>query len=276
MRALENRTIVITGASRGIGREMALKFATHGANIVIAAKSSEAHAKLPGTIHSVAKEVEAAGGKALAFQVDVRDDAKVAEMMQLAADTFGGIDCIINNAGAIKLAGAASVPMKRFDLMYQINTRAVLSCTQAALPWLKKSAHAHVINLSPPLNMNPKWFAHYGPYTVTKYGMSMLTISMAEEFKRQNIAVNSLWPQTVISTAAVEFEGGGKSILEKGRLPAIMADAAYEIITTNNSDLTGQHLIDESLLRERGVTDFERYRYFKGSDKKLMTDLFVD
>jgi citronellol/citronellal dehydrogenase len=276
MRTLENRTIVITGASRGIGREMALKFAAQGANIVIAAKSAEAHAKLPGTIHTVAAEVEAAGGKALAFQVDVRDDAKVQELMKKTAETFGGIDCIINNAGAIKLAGAASVPMKRFDLMYQINTRAVLSCTQAALPWLKKSEHAHVINLSPPLNMDPKWFVHYGPYTVTKYGMSMLTISMAEEFKRQNIAVNSLWPQTVISTAAVEFEGGGKSTLEKGRLPAIMADAAYEIITTDNCDLTGQHLIDESLLKERGVTDFEVYRYSKDSDKKLMTDLFID
>jgi len=276
MRTLENRTIVITGASRGIGREMALKFAAQGANIVIAAKSAEAHPKLPGTIHSVAEEVEAAGGKALAFQVDVRDDAKVAEMMQKAADTFGGIDCIINNAGAIKLAGAASVPMKRFDLMYQINTRAVLSCTQAALPWLKKSKHAHVINLSPPLNMDPKWFVHYGPYTVTKYGMSMLTISMAEEFKRQNIAVNSLWPQTVISTAAVEFEGGGKSTLEKGRLPAIMADAAYEIITTDDCELTGRHIIDESILKERGVSDFEVYRYLKDSDKKLMTDLFVD
>ena len=276
MRTLENRTIVITGASRGIGREMALKFAAQGANIVIAAKSAEAHAKLPGTIHSVAAEVEAAGGKALAFQVDVRDDAKVAEMMQKTADTFGGIDCIINNAGAIKLAGAASVPMKRFDLMHQINTRAVLSCSQAALPWLKKSDHAHIINLSPPLNMDPKWFVHYGPYTVTKYGMSMLTISMAEEFKRLNIAVNSLWPQTVISTAAVEFEGGGKSTLEKGRLPAIMADAAYEILTSDNCTLTGQHVIDETLLRERGVTDFEQYRYLKDSDKTLMTDLFID
>ena len=276
MRVLENRTIVITGASRGIGREMALRFAAQGANIVIAAKSAETHAKLPGTIHSVAKEVEALGGKALAFQVDVRDDDKVSKMMQTAADRFGGIDCIINNAGAIKLAGAATVPMKRFDLMYQINTRAVLSCAKAALPWLKQSDHAHIINLSPPLNMDPKWFVHYGPYTVTKYGMSMLTISMAEEFKRQNIAVNSLWPQTVISTAAVEFEGGGKSTLEKGRLPIIMADAAYEIITTDNCKLTGQHLIDETLLRERGVNDFEKYRYLKDSDKKLMTDLFID
>jgi len=276
MSNLNNRTIIITGASRGIGREMALKFAADGANIVIAAKSAEAHPKLPGTIFSVAEEVEAAGGKALAFQVDVRDDAKVAEMMKKTADTFGGIDGIINNAGAIKLAGAASVPMKRFDLMYQINTRAVLSCSQAALPWLKKSDHAHIINLSPPLNMDPKWFVHYGPYTVTKYGMSMLTISMAEEFKRSNIAVNSLWPQTVISTAAVEFEGGGKSTLEKGRLPTIMADAAYEILSTDSCELTGQHIIDETLLRERGVTDFEQYRYLKDSNKNLMTDLFVD
>jgi len=276
MSNLKNRTIVITGASRGIGREMALKFAAEGANIVIAAKSAEAHPKLPGTIYTVAKEVEEAGGKALAVQVDVRDDQKVSELMQLAADTFGGIDAVINNAGAIKLAGAASVPLKRFDLMYQINTRAVLSCSQAALPWLKKSDHGHIINLSPPLNMDPKWFVHYGPYTVTKYGMSMLTISMAEEFKRLNIAVNSLWPQTVISTAAVEFEGGGKSVLEKGRLPAIMADAAFEILTTDNCELTGRHVVDEAILRERGITDFEHYRYLKDSDNKLMTDLFID
>lgn len=275
MRNLKNRTIIITGASRGIGREIALTCAKDGANIVIAAKSAEAHPKLPGTIFSVAEEVEQAGGRALAVQLDVRDDEKVEAMMQLAADTFGGIDVIINNAGAIKLAGAASIPMKRFDLMHQINTRAVLSTAKAALPWLKKSDNAHILSLSPPLNMDPKWFVHYGPYTVTKYGMSMLTISLAEEFRRFGIAVNSLWPQTVISTAAVEFEGGGKSTLEKGRKPAIMADAAYQILCTENQQLTGEFLVDESLLSERGITDFDQYRYLEGSDNTLMTDLFI-
>ena len=275
MSKLNNKTIVITGASRGIGREMALKFASEGANIVIAAKSAEAHPKLPGTIFSVAKEVEEAGGRALALQVDVRDDAKVEALMQQAADTFGGIDVLINNAGAIKLAGVASVPMKRFDLMHQINTRAVLSASKAALPWLKKSENAHILSLSPPLNLDPKWFVHYGPYTVTKYGMSMLTISMAEEFKRLGIAVNSLWPQTVIATAAVEFEGGGKATLDRGRIPAIMADAAYEIITTENTELSGQHIIDETLLRERGHQDLDKYRYNTEVDKELMNDLFV-
>jgi len=275
MTNLKDKTIVITGASRGIGREMALRFAKDGANIVIAAKSAEAHAKLPGTIHSVAKEVEEAGGRAFAVQVDVRNDEQVENLMQKAADTFGGIDVLINNAGAIKLAGVASVPMKRFDLMHQINTRAVLSASKAALPFLKKSDNGHILSLSPPLNMDPKWFVHYGPYTVTKYGMSMLTISMAEEFKRSGISVNSLWPQTVIATAAVEFEGGGKATIEKGRIPLIMADAAYEIVTTENTELTGQHIIDEQILRERGFTDMDQYRFLKDSDKPLMNDLFV-
>jgi len=276
MSKLKNKTIIITGASRGIGREIALKCARDGANIVIAAKSVEPHPKLPGTIFTVADEVKAAGGQALAIQLDVRNDEQVENMIHQAAEKFGGIDALINNAGAIKLAGAASLPMKRFDLMHQINTRAVLSCSKAALPWLKKSDNPHIISLSPPLNMNPKWFMHYGPYTITKYGMSMLTITLAEEFKRFGIAVNSLWPQTVISTAAVEFEGGGKTILEKGRKPTIMADAAYEILTTTGCAMSGEFLIDEHLLRQRGVTDFDAYRYLPGSDKPLMTDLFVE
>ena len=273
---LKGKTIIITGASRGIGREMALKFATHGANVVIAAKSIEAHPKLPGTIYTVAEEVESAGGASLPVQLDVRDDASIQDMIKRTVDSFGGIDVVINNAGAIKLAGAASLPMKRFDLMYQINTRAVLACSQAALPWLKKSPNAHILSLSPPINLNPKWFAHYGPYTATKYGMSMLTIGLAEEFRRFGISVNSLWPQTVISTAAIEFEGGGQAIMSKGRKPAIMADAAFEIISTENQALTGQHLIDENILKEKGVTDFEKYRYDEHSSQPLMTDLFID
>ena len=272
---LVNKTIIITGSSRGIGREMALKFAAQGANVVIAAKSTEPHLKLPGTIYSVVTEVDEAGGNGLAVQVDVRDDDSIKNLMEKTVERFGGIDVVINNAGAIKLAGAASLPLKRFDLMYQINTRAVLACSQAALPWLKKSDNAHILNLSPPINLDPKWFMHYGPYTTTKYGMSMLTIGLADEFKRYGISVNSLWPKTVISTAAVEFEGGGKATMSKGRKPTIMADAAFEIITSQNQEITGQHLIDEEILKEKGVKDFEKYRYDTTSEKPLMTDLFI-
>jgi citronellol/citronellal dehydrogenase len=276
MTTLKDKVIFITGASRGIGREMALRFASDGAKIVVAAKSAEPHPKLPGTIHSVAEEIVSAGGQALALQLDVRDDEGLKAAVNQAAEHFGGIDCVINNAGAIKLANSENLPLKRFDLMHQINTRAVLSLAQAALPWLKKSDNGHILSLSPPLNMDPKWFQHYGPYTVTKYGMSMLTLSLAGEYRRYGIAVNSLWPQTVIATAAVEFEGGGKSTLEKGRIPKIMADAAYEVLTTQDREITGQLLIDESILRMRGVTDFEPYRYDKESTKPLMKDLFVE
>ncbi|KZZ58240.1 short chain dehydrogenase [Oleiphilus sp. HI0122] len=242
----------------------------------MAAKSTEAHPKLPGTIFTVAEEVEQAGGQALPLQLDVRDDEAVVDAVNKAAEHFGGLDVVINNAGAIKLANSENLPLKRFDLMHQINTRAVLSLSKAALPHLKKSAHAHILSLSPPLNLDPKWFQHYGPYTVTKYGMSMLTISLAQEYRRFGIAVNSLWPQTVIATAAVEFEGGGKSILEKGRIPAIMADAAYEVLSTDKLALTGELLIDECVLRKSGVTDFDQYRYSSENTKPLMKDLFVE
>ena len=279
MNTLENlkgKTLFITGGSRGIGREIALKCAKDGANIVLAAKSSTPHPKLPGTIHSVAEEGIKAGGQALAIQLDVRDDEAVIAAMAQAAETFGGIDGLINNAGAIKLAPVERLPLKRFDLMHQINTRAVLSASQAALPYLKKSDHAHIVNLSPPINLDPKWFANYGPYTVTKYGMSMLTISMAAEFKRFGIAVNSLWPKTIIATAAVEFEAGNPKILECARTPAIMADAAYQLLLTSNSEINGQHLIDESLLKDRGVEDFECYRHDPDSAKALINDLYVE
>ena len=276
MGSLTNKTIIITGASRGIGREMALKFAADGANIVIAAKSAEAHPKLPGTIFSVAEEVEKAGGQALPFQMDVREDEQVKALIDATVEKFGGIHAVINNAGAIKLMNSEMLPLKRFDLMYQINTRAVLSLSTAALPYLKKSENGHILSLSPPINLDPKWFQHYGPYTVTKYGMSMLTIGMAAEYKRYGISVNSLWPQTLISTAAIEFEGGGKSALEKGRKPAIMADAAYEILSTENCEISGEVVIDEEILRKRGVNDFDHYRYTDDPSKKLMNDLFID
>jgi citronellol/citronellal dehydrogenase len=273
--SLQGKTLFITGASRGIGREIALRAAREGANIVIAAKSAEPHAKLPGTIHSVAAEVEAAGGKALALQVDVRDENAVKAAMAQAAEHFGGIDVLINNAGAIKLVGVEKLEPKRFDLMFQINTRAVMVCSQAALPYLKQGSNGHILNLSPPLNMDSKWFAQHGPYTVTKYCMSMLTLGMSEEFKKYGISVNSLWPKTMIATAAIEFELGSRDAFKRARNPAIMADAAHAILSSSGRSITGRLLIDEDILREQGVGDFEHYR-FDPQGGALIPDLFVD
>ncbi len=273
--SLQGKTLFITGASRGIGREIALRAAKDGANIVIAAKSAEPHAKLPGTIHSVAAEVEAAGGKALALQVDVRDEDAVRQALAQANEHFGGIDALVNNAGAIKLTGVQHIELKRFDLMHQINTRAVLLCSQAALPYLKKSA-GHILNLSPPLNLASKWFAQFSPYTVTKYGMSMLTLGMSEEFASYGISVNSLWPQTMIATAAIEFQLGNRESFKQARLPSIMADAAHVILHSSGRQITGRLLIDEEVLRESGVTEFGQYRFDRESDAALMPDLFID
>nr|WP_298136692.1 NAD(P)-dependent oxidoreductase [uncultured Pseudomonas sp.] len=274
--SLKGKTLFITGASRGIGREIALRAARDGANIVIAAKSAEPHAKLPGTIHSVAAEVEQAGGKALALQLDVRDETAVKAAMAKAAEHFGGIDGLVNNAGAIKLVGVEKLDPKRFDLMFQINTRAVMVCSQAALPYLKNSAAGgHILSLSPPLNMDTKWFAQHGPYTVTKYGMSMLTLGMSEEFKKYGISVNALWPKTMIATAAIEFELGGRDAFKRARTPAIMADAAHAILASQHRSISGRLLIDEEILREQGVSDFEQYR-FDPEGGALIADLFVD
>ena len=273
--SLQGKTLFITGASRGIGREIALRAARDGANIVIAAKSAEPHPKLPGTIFSVAREVEAAGGKALALQVDVRDEVAVREALAQAHEHFGAIDALINNAGAIKLTGVQHLELKRFDLMHQINTRAVLLCSQAALPYLKKT-NGHILNLSPPLNLATKWFAQYSPYTVTKYGMSMLTLGMSEEFAGYGISVNSLWPQTMIATAAIEFQLGSRESFKHARTPAIMADAAHVILDSSGRSITGRLLIDEEILGEHGVTDFQPYRFAPDSTDKLMPDLFVD
>jgi citronellol/citronellal dehydrogenase len=273
--SLQGKTLFITGASRGIGREIALRAARDGANIVIAAKSAEPHAKLPGTIHSVAAEVEAAGGKALALQLDVRDEEAVRKALAQANEHFGGIDALVNNAGAIKLTRVQHIELKRFDLMHQINTRAVLLCSQAALPYLKKSA-GHILNLSPPLNMANKWFAQFSPYTVTKYGMSMLTLGMSEEFASYGISVNSLWPQTMIATAAIEFQLGNRESFKQARLPSIMADAAYVILDSSGRQITGRLLIDEEILRESGVTEFGQYRFDGESEAALMPDLFID
>ncbi|WP_296284568.1 NAD(P)-dependent oxidoreductase [uncultured Acinetobacter sp.] len=273
--SLAGKTLFITGASRGIGREIALKAAQDGANIVIAAKSTEEHPKLGGSIFTVAKEVEEAGGQALAIQLDVRDQHAVANAMQQAAEHFGGIDILINNAGAIKLSGVEMLDPNRFDLMYQINTRAVMVCSQAVLPYLKKSENPHILNLSPPLNLDEKWFASYAPYTITKYGMSMLTIGMNQEFANYGISVNSLWPRTIIATAAIEFSLGGKQLFSRARKPNIMADAAYQILISQKRSITGRLIIDEDILKESGVTDFSQYRY-EDTDDELMVDLFVN
>lgn len=275
MNTLNQRTVFITGASRGIGRAMALACARQGANVVIAAKSETPHPKLPGTIHTVAEEVRAAGGQALPLVLDVRDEAQVRQRMDEAASHFGGIDVLINNAGAIRLSGVEQLKVSRYDLMHQVNARAVMVCSQAALPYLKASDRAHILSLSPPLNLDSKWFAQYGPYTTTKYAMTMLSMGMAEEFRRYGIAVNCLWPRTLIATSAIEFEAGGPQMMARGRKPEIMADAAVSILARPADAVTGQALIDEEVLREAGVTDFEHYRHAPG-DKPLMPDLFLD
>ena len=272
--SLNNKTIIITGASRGIGREMALRFAQDGANIVIAAKSSEPHPKLEGTIHTVAEEVNKAGGNALAFQLDVRKELSVKKLMTAAIETFGSIDAIINNAGAISLTSVEKTSPKRYDLMQTVNHRAVYCLAHYGIPYLKKSANPHIINLSPPINLNLKWLKDYAPYTLSKYGMSMLTLGLAEELKSAGISVNSLWPKTMIATAAIEFAVGNKETLTHCRTPKIMADAAYQLLLTEKNTITGQLLLDEDILKQYGVDNFEQYAV--DASKPLYPDLFLD
>ena len=274
---LKNKTLFITGASRGIGREIALRCARDGANIIVTAKTAEPHASLPGTIHSVAAEVEAAGGKALALQLDVRDENAIAVAVAEAVRVFGGIDILVNNASAIMLSGTAATPMKRFDLMQGVNARGTFACSQACLHYLAKAGSAgrnpHILTLSPPLNMRPKWFKDHVAYTMSKYGMSLCTLGMAEEFRVQGIAVNSLWPRTTIATAAIAVNFP-EAILKASRKPAIMADAAYAIFNRDSRSATGNFYIDEIVLREEGVTDFDAYAVTPGAT--LYTDLFLE
>ena len=270
--SLASKTLFITGGSRGIGLAIAKRAARDGANVVIAAKTSEPHPKLPGTIHSAAAEIDAAGGHALPLQVDIRDEAQIAAAMEKTAQTFGGIDIVINNASAIFLAGTADTPMKRYDLMHQVNARGTFATTQAALPYLKKSANPHVLMLSPPLNMNPRWFAPHVAYTMAKYGMSMCVLGMAEEFKEYGIAVNALWPRTVIDTAAMQMLSGAVKPANC-RTPEIMADAAHAILCRPARDQTGQFLIDEDVLQQTGITDLGRYAVDPAGE--LLPDLFL-
>ena len=273
MSTLRGKTLFITGASRGIGKAIALRAARDGANVVIAAKTGEPNPKLPGTIHTAAQEIERAGGKALACLVDVRFEDQIRAAVVRTVATFGGIDVLVNNASAISLTGTLETPMKRFDLMHQINTRGTFACAQACLPALLKSENPHILNIAPPLDLREKWFAPHVAYTMAKFGMSLCVLGMAGEFRSVGVAVNALWPRTVIATAAVQNLLGGDAVIQGSRKPEIVADAAHVILTLPSRECTGNYFIDEDLLRSVGVTDFRGYQTVPGA--QLLPDFFV-
>ena len=272
MSTLSGKTLFITGASRGIGLAIALRAARDGANIVIAAKTETPHPKLPGTINTAAAEIEAAGGKALPLAVDIRFEDQVSAAVQRAVERFGGIDILVNNASAISLTPTLQTPMKRYDLMMGVNVRGTFVCSQACLPHLAKAPNPHILTLSPPLDMRAKWFTHHLAYTMAKYGMSMCVMGMAEEFRSAGIAVNALWPRTIIATVALQVVPGAEP--ERGRTPEIMADAAWHILTRDSRETTGNFFIDEEVLSAAGITDFAKYAVSSGA--KLRRDLFLD
>jgi citronellol/citronellal dehydrogenase len=271
---LRGKTLFITGASRGIGKAVALRAAKDGANIIVAAKTTEPHPKLPGTIYSAAEEIEKAGGKALACMVDIRDEAQVIAAVEKAVATFGGIDILVNNASAISLTDTVSTPMKRYDLMHSINTRGTFLCSQVCIPHLAKSKNPHILNNSPPLSMKPKWFGPHVAYTMAKYGMSMCVLGMAEELKSKGIAVNAIWPRTTIATAAIQNLLGGDDMMKGSRKPEIMADAAYWIFNQPSRECTGNFFIDDEVMKRAGVTDLEEYSVVPGAP--LMQDFFLE
>lgn len=275
--SLRNKTLFISGASRGIGLAIAKRAARDGANIAIAAKSDQPNPRLPGTIHTAAAEIEAAGGKALPMRVDIRDENAVAEAAKECAAHFGGIDILINNASAISLTGTLETPMKRFDLMFSVNVRGTFVCSQACIPYLKQSAQAgrqpHILNLSPPLSMKARWFAPHVAYTMAKYGMSMCVLGMAEELRSDGIGVNALWPRTVIATAALNLIPLADP--KRGRKPEIMADAAHAILSRDPRTCTGNFFIDDEVLSEAGVKDLDQYAVTPGN-KEFLPDFFVD
>ncbi len=273
MSSLKDKTLFITGASRGIGAAIALRAAADGANIVVAAKSVEPHPKLPGTIYTVAEEIERAGGHSLPVPVDIRNEEQIAVAVEQAVARFGGIDILINNASAISLSGTLETPMKRFDLMFSVNVRGTFACSQACLPHLKKAVNAHILNLSPPLSMQPRWFKDHVAYSISKYAMSMCVLGMAEELKRDAVAVNALWPRTVIHTAALAMLGG-RVKPESCRKPQIVADAAHMILKRDSGQCTGNFFIDEEVLAQEGVTDMRRYAVDPRGT--LLSDLFVE
>lgn len=266
------RTVFVTGASRGIGRAIAVKAGAGGANVVVAAKTDRPHPKLPGTIHETATAVEAAGGRALAVAMDVRDEDQVAGAVERAVETFGGIDALVNNAGAIWLADTAGTPMKRYDLMMDVNVRGAFLCTRTCLPWLERSDRAHVVSLCPPLSIDPRWLAPHVAYTISKYGMSLAVIGMAAEFAGRGIAVHGLWPRTVIATEALRMIPEAVEP-RRCRTPEIVADAVWAILERDPRAGTGELLLDEEVLAEAGIVDLERYAV--DPDSEPMTDLFV-
>lgn len=273
MSSFKNKTVFITGASRGIGKAIALRLAQEGANIVIAAKSIEEDARLGGTIYSAANEVEKSGGKALAVQLDIRNEEQIASAIEQTVQTFGGIDIVINNASAIQLSNTEQLDAKRFDLMLNINVRGTFLVTKHCIPHLKLSSNAHILTLSPPINLNKKWLKNHIGYTISKYSMSMMALGWAGEFKKFNIASNTLWPATTIATAAVKNLLGGDALIKMSRIPQIMADAAFYILNKNAAEGTGNNFIDEKLLQSEGIEDFNKYAVTPGG--KLYPDLFL-
>ena len=274
MSTLNGKTLFISGASRGIGLAIAKRAARDGANIVIAAKTSDPHPKLPGTIHSAAEEIVAAGGKALPLVCDIRDEAQIEAAVAQAVETFGGIDICINNASAISLTPTLHTEPKRYDLMHQVNSRGTFFVSRACVPHLKKAANPHVLTLSPPLDLSPKFFASHAAYSVAKFSMSLYAMAMAAEFKADGIAFNTLWPRTLIATVALQAIPGAMQLVPRARMPEIMADAAYAILVRNSREFTGQHCIDDIVLAEAGITDLRSYRVQPG-DEELEIDLFV-
>lgn len=271
--SFQNKTAIITGASRGIGKAIGLRLAKEGANIVIASKSVEENPKLGGTIFSAAAEMEAAGGKALAVQCDIRFEDQVQQVVDKAVEKFGGVDILVNNASAINLTPAEQTEPKRFDLMYDINVRGTFMMSRACIPYLKKGTNAHILNLSPPINMDLKWFEKHLAYTISKYDMTMIALGLSAELKKYNIAANSLWPRTTIATAAVNNLLGGEMLMKMSRTPEIMADAAYFILSKSSVACSGNSFIDETVLAAEGITDLEKYSVVPGA--RLYNDLFV-
>ena len=277
MTSLKDKTMFISGGSRGIGLAIAVRAARDGANVCLVAKTAEPDPRLPGTIHTAAAEIEAAGGKALPIVGDIRDADSVATAVTQCVERFGGIDICVNNASAINMAGTLDLPVKRYDLMLEINARGTFVVSQACLPHLKNATNPHLLTLSPPISLEPKWLGGHPAYTLSKYGMTLLTLGMAEEFKADGVACNALWPRTLIATAAVANVVGGEEGMRRARTPEIVADAAHAVFLRPARECTGQTLIDEDVLRETGVSEFGKYRYAAdASDADLIPDLYVE
>lgn len=270
---LRGKTLFITGASRGIGKAIALKAAKDGANIAVVAKTKEPHPKLPGTVYTAVDDIISHGGNAIACITDIRFEEQIQNAINATINEFGGIDILVNNASAINLSPTLEVSMKRFDLMFSVNIRGTFLCSKLCIPYLKKAENPHILNLSPPLNLDPKWFKNNLAYTMAKYGMSMCVLGMAEEFRNDGIAINALWPRTSIATAAVRNLLGGKIAVNHSRTPEIVADAAYYIITKPSSECTGNFFIDEEVLKENGISNLENYAV--NPTKELYPDLFL-